>query len=58
MIQNAITLASIAHTGQLRKGTNNPYIVHPLRVKTILSELKCSEIVMVAGLLHDTVEEL
>ena len=39
----AIEFASKAHTGQFRKGTQIPYIVHPLGVAKILIESDCSE---------------
>ncbi len=53
----AIQFATKAHTGQFRKGTKVPYIVHPLGVAKILIEAGCSEDVVVAGILHDTVED-
>lgn len=57
MIFKAIEFATKAHTGQYRKGTKIPYIVHPLGVARTLIELGCSEEIIVAGLLHDTVED-
>lgn len=56
-IHKAIIFATKAHEGQLRKGTNIPYIVHPMEVMQILTENKCSESVIVAGILHDTLED-
>ncbi len=56
-IFQAIEFATKAHTGQFRKGTKVPYIVHPLGVAKILIEAGCSEDVAVAGILHDTVED-
>jgi len=56
-IFQAIEFATKAHTGQFRKGTKVPYIVHPLGVSKILIEAGCSDDVVVAGLLHDTVED-
>jgi (p)ppGpp synthase/HD superfamily hydrolase len=53
----AIEFATKAHSGQFRKHTKIPYIVHPLGVAKILIESGCSEEVVVAGLLHDTVED-
>ena len=53
----AIEFATKAHTGQFRKGTKVPYILHPLGVAKILIEAGCSEDVVVAGILHDTVED-
>ena len=57
MIFQAIEFAAKAHSGQFRKGTKIPYIVHPLGVAKILIEHDCPEEVVVAGILHDTVED-
>jgi (p)ppGpp synthase/HD superfamily hydrolase len=54
---DAIEFAAEAHRMQLRKGTNLPYIVHPLRVATILLENDCCDATVIAGILHDTVED-
>ena len=56
-IHKAIEFAVLKHAGQKRKGTNIPYIVHPMEVMQILSENGCKEDVIIAGLLHDTVED-
>lgn len=56
-IHKAIIFATKAHEGQLRKGTDVPYIVHPMEVMQILTENDCSESVIVAGILHDTLED-
>ena len=56
-IEEAIELAAQAHDGQFRKGTNTPYISHPYAVGLILMEAGCSEAVVIAGILHDTVED-
>jgi (p)ppGpp synthase/HD superfamily hydrolase len=53
----AIEFAAKAHHGQFRKGTKLPYIIHPLGVAQILIEYACSEEVVIAGLLHDTMED-
>ncbi len=57
MLFAAIEFAARAHTGQYRKQTKIPYIVHPLAVAQLLIEAECSDEVAVAGLLHDTVED-
>jgi (p)ppGpp synthase/HD superfamily hydrolase len=57
MIFDALEFAAAAHRGQYRKGTRIPYIVHPLGVARTLIELNCADEVVVAGLLHDTVED-
>lgn len=53
----AIEFAVRAHSGQFRKGTKIPYIIHPLHVCRILIEAGCAEEVVIAGILHDTVED-
>ena len=53
----AIRFAAVAHQGQLRKGTDVPYIVHPFAVASILRQQQCPEAVVIAGLLHDTIED-
>ena len=56
-IQKAIVFATLAHEGQCRKGTNIPYIVHPMEVMQILTANGCNETVILAGILHDTLED-
>jgi (p)ppGpp synthase/HD superfamily hydrolase len=57
MIFKAIEFATKAHSGQYRKGTKIPYITHPLNVARTLIHMECSEPVIVAGILHDTLED-
>ena len=57
MIFKAIEFAVNAHKGQYRKGTKIPYIIHPIGVARILIDYGCSEEVITAGILHDTVED-
>jgi len=57
LVFRAIDLAVKAHAGQYRKGTKIPYIIHPLNVAKIMIESECEETLVVAGLLHDTVED-
>ncbi len=56
-IQKGIQFATEAHAGQMRKGKDIPYITHPLTVAVILSQAGASEDVIIAGLLHDVVED-
>ena len=56
-IEEAIEVAAEAHHGQYRKGTSTPYITHPYAVGLILMEAGCTEVVIIAGILHDTVED-
>lgn len=56
-IQKAIVFATLAHEGQCRKGTNIPYIVHPMEVMQILTANGCNKTVILAGILHDMLED-
>ena len=56
MIENAYKVASEAHEGQKRK-SGEPYIIHPLCVAIILADLELDKETIVAGLLHDAVED-
>lgn len=56
-IHEAIIYAGDRHSGQVRKGTAIPYLVHPLEVMGILIENGCSEDVIIAGILHDVIED-
>lgn len=53
----AIEFAAKAHQNQKRKGTDIPYISHPFGVAMILHNAKCKEDIIIAGLLHDTLED-
>ncbi len=55
-ITKAILFAQKAHDGQLRKD-GKPYIIHPLSVGFILQSAGYSEDVIIAGILHDVVED-
>lgn len=57
MILKALAFSSEKHRDTYRKGNNAPYIVHPLEVMTILMTEKYPTSVLVAGLLHDTLED-
>lgn len=56
MIEKAYRVASRAHEGQMRK-SGEAYIIHPLSVALILAELEMDKETIVAGLLHDVVED-
>lgn len=55
--QSALRFAKLAHDGQVRKGTKKPYVSHCMEVARILHKNGYSEDCIVAGLLHDTVED-
>jgi (p)ppGpp synthase/HD superfamily hydrolase len=57
LIDRAIEAAAKAHRKQVRKGTRIAYITHPFAVGVILAKAGCSEEVIAAGILHDTVED-
>ena len=57
LIQKAKALATIAHRGQLRKYTNEPYIVHPAAVAKHLELVGCDEETIAAAWLHDVIED-
>lgn len=57
MINKAISFASLAHSNQKRKGSDTPYILHPLEAGIIVSQIKYDEDLICAAILHDTVED-
>jgi len=57
MMVRAINVAARAHRNQNRKSEDLPFITHPFAVGVILARAGCSEEVIVAGILHDTVED-
>ncbi len=56
IIKKAYVYSAKVHQGQIRK-SGEPYLVHPLEVAGILAQLKLDEASIVAGLLHDTIED-
>lgn len=55
-VRKAYDLASTLHDGQFRQ-SGEPYIIHPLNVAYILAEIHADIDTIVAGLLHDTIED-
>ena len=56
IIKKAYLTAATMHKGQLRK-SGEPYIIHPVETAKILAQLGMDEQTIVAGLLHDVVED-
>lgn len=57
LIYKAIQMALKAHEHQLRKLDNQVYVAHPLEVGIILAKHNLPDEVIIAGILHDTVED-
>lgn len=55
-VLSALEVANVAHQGQLRK-SGEPFIIHPVAVAAILAEMRMDRDCIIAGLLHDTVED-
>lgn len=56
LIQKAYVFSAAAHAGQVRL-SGEPYLSHPLEVSHILAHLRLDAPTIIAGLLHDTVED-
>ena len=56
IIQRAYLMALSAHRGQ-RRSTGDPYITHPVAVACILADMKMDAQTIIAGLLHDVIED-
>lgn len=57
MIEKAVAFAQRAHAGAVRKGTNIPYITHPIEAAVIVSLMTDDPELIAAALLHDVVED-
>ena len=57
LLNKAIHFATEKHAGGVRKGTTRPYIGHPLEVMNILNHMEADNNLLMAGLLHDTIED-
>ena len=56
LIRRAYDFSAQAHEGQLRR-SGEPYLAHPLAVAEILTALRLDVPAIVAGLMHDTIED-
>src|SRR5262245_46827750 len=56
-INHALAFAAKHHDQQVRKGARLPYLTHPANVAIILTRYGCDEITVVAGILHDVIED-
>jgi (p)ppGpp synthase/HD superfamily hydrolase len=56
-INHALAFAAKHHDRQVRKGTRLPYLTHPANVAVILTRYDQDEDTVVAGILHDVVED-
>jgi (p)ppGpp synthase/HD superfamily hydrolase len=57
LLREAHRLANRAHADQRRRGSDGPYVVHPLSVAARLSAEGLDEEAVAAGILHDVVED-
>lgn len=57
MVEKAVAFASKCHEGACRKGSNTPYIVHPLETAVIVSLITDDKDLICAALLHDVIED-
>jgi len=57
LLDEAIIYAIWAHSGQVRKGTTTPYILHPLEAAAIVASMTDDQEIIAAAVLHDTLED-
>lgn len=57
VINHAFAFAAKHHDRQVRKGTKLPYLTHPANVSVILARYGCDNDTVVAGILHDVIED-
>ncbi len=56
LVEKAYVYSAKVHQGQIRL-SGEPYLSHPLEAAYILTQMKMDDICVVAGLLHDTLED-
>ena len=57
ILDRAINFAVQAHEGQFRKGTQIPYILHPMEAAAIVGSMTTDEEIIAGAVLHDVVED-
>lgn len=57
MIRKAVEFAIKAHEGSVRKGTDIPYVMHPLEAAVIVSMITKDPVIIAAAVLHDVIED-
>src|SRR6266705_1474134 len=57
VVNHALAFAAKHHDRQVRKGTKLPYLTHPAKVAVILTSYGCDNDTVVAGILHDVIED-
>ncbi len=56
LLRRAYVFSAREHRGQVRR-SGEPYLVHPLNVAAILTDMKADDVSIVVGLLHDVLED-
>lgn len=56
LVRSARAFAALIHAGQRRESDAAPFIRHPSEVAQVLRDAGCSDVVVAAGLLHDTLD--
>lgn len=57
ILNKAIVFATNVHSGQFRKSTDIPYILHPLEAAAIVGTMTTDDEILAAAVLHDVVED-
>lgn len=57
LFERAIAFAANAHHGTCRKGTDIPYILHPMEAAAIVGSMSSDPCLLAAAVLHDVVED-
>lgn len=57
LFERAVAFAADAHHGTCRKGTDIPYILHPMEAAAIVGSMTSDPCLLAAAVLHDVVED-